>query len=395
VSHGDLREAMDTLADLYGPSTTDLHARAVRTARATSRRRTVLAGLAVVAIVAGVALVARPERSSAPPPPGSTTSPPAPTATANPDLSGRAAIVVAPGALDLADATLDLPEMGYPAPGCVGRIRLTDFRNVSPMRTVLVTREWTGDVDRDGRPDTLAMVVCQTGEMRQWQVVALTRAGAAMRTLGQVLAIGPRPAPASLVDLRVLPGGDVAAKVGDFLGVFAADARRVSTHQERTYRWTGSRFAQVAGPTEFPPNPHLYDLRITSATLRLGPISGDVRPATLTVAVANAGPGAAGEVSLSVEYPAASLPGTDRAWRTCTTTVDQSVAPQIQTATCALGVIGANTTRTVTLSMTVPAILRVGQFTGRLTAEVIGYDAMGWGYKLEPLPNLTTVTVTG
>jgi hypothetical protein len=235
------------------------------------------------------------------------------------------------------------------------------------------------------------MVVCRTGEMRQWQVIALTGGGAVTRSLGQVLAIGPRPAPASLFNLRVLPGGDVEAEVGDFLGVFGHDARRVSTHQVRTYRWTGSRFAQVAGPAEFPPNPHLYDLAITSATLRLGAPSGGVRPGTLTVVVGNAGPGPAGYVRLTVKYPREGRPGTDPTWRTCTSTSEGEVA----TASCALGVVDAFTARTVTLTMTVPASTRPDQLAGRLAAEVIGWDAMGYGYQLEPRPNLTTITVTG
>ena len=124
-----LHGAMTVLADEYGPSTSDLHARALRTARRATTRRAGVA-LAVVAVAASVGAVTLMRGGIATTPlPGTTTSTPAPSTTARADLSRKGTTVDVPtGASDLANATITLPP---PAPGWFerpfGRVGLDQF----------------------------------------------------------------------------------------------------------------------------------------------------------------------------------------------------------------------------------------------------------------------------
>lgn len=392
MTDDNLHAAMTALADECGPPRSDLYAAAVHTARRTTRRRA-MAAVAVLTLLGSVGAAAAlglgPDRRADPgaTDPASTHSAP----VVRTDLMRKGSTVAVPaGAIDLANATVDLPPLGYPVPRCAGAVRFSAYENKEDGRTIQITKEWSADVDHDGTVDTLAMVVCERGGRRDWQVVAVTPAGGGLRTIGQVLSIGPRPAPAVLFDLGVVADGLVSVEVGDWLGGGGEDAARVSTHQARSYRWDGSRFTQVGGDTRFPPNRNLFDLELTSASLVLGPVAGSNRPATLTITGRNDGPGAAHQIEVLFGYPTFAVPG-DGGWQRCT---QSGSADGVHGASCPIDDLSAGDSFTLALELTVPAGVRASDFPAALSVDLVGHDRMGYGYVLDvTLPNHRQIVV--
>ena len=90
--------------------------------------------------------------------------------------------------------------------------------------------------------------------------------------------------------------------MGDY-GVIVGGDPTINQYRQRTYGWNGQRFAKVAGPTSFPPNPRLADLTVTAPTLVFGAPTGSTRTARLTVTARNLGPSGV-PVALAVQVPA-------------------------------------------------------------------------------------------
>ena len=114
----------------------------------------------------------------------------------------------------------------------------------------------TGDVEGDGDVEAVAILQCTIGTGGPMQAVAFGRdRHGDIVALGQVVRAS-RDRPQWLIDVDVRRDGAVRIEVGDYFpggGWPATDSLR----QHRTYRWTGERFRQAAGPTSFPANPHM------------------------------------------------------------------------------------------------------------------------------------------
>lgn len=343
-----LRAGLADLAEMY--DVVDLSDRVAVTSRRIHRRR-VAAGAALVVllvVLGGLAVVTR-YTGRTPQPPTATPSPPATPAT--PEQLIGPLITIPPGALDLTDATLDLPALPDDFGPCQGR--QTFVRNLASAYSVddeidahsSIVREIVGDVNRDGRTDTVALISCELSESEHWQVVAFDGTPENVHTIGTVLAIGGQPNLAVVFDLQVLASGEIRAEVGDFLGVLIGHAAEVSTHQTRTYGWDGTAFRQIAGPTTFPPNPHFIDLHVTTSNLVLGqPVNG-VRTGTLTVTVQNRAAVRAYGVEFDLTAPLW-LQHVGLQWEKCHL-LDPDTAAH---ASCEIGELGAGASRTLTLT---------------------------------------------
>jgi len=307
-----LREGLSTLSEQY--HVVDLRDRTLETSRRLGvRRAAVGAALAAVLVLGGAgAAVALGRPNAAPPrPPGGTvtTAVPEPTPDSTEPPPQGPPVTIPPGAIDLTNATLDLPSFtGDTFDPCQGR--QTFARNIAdpPADDIgflaSVAAEWAGDVNRDGAIDTVALITCEMSETYQWQLTAFDGTASAVRTIGRVVAINSQPNLHIVFGGQVLGDGSIRLEVGDFTGIVAGHAEEVSTHQTRTYRWNGSAFAQTAGPTTFPPNPNFVDLRATTTGLVLGKPSNGFRNGTLRMTVTNVGSVLAESVTLDVVLPA-------------------------------------------------------------------------------------------
>jgi hypothetical protein len=347
--------------------------------RAMSTRRALIVLLAGVLALAGCT---SPGAASHPSATAGTQSPVTPTPTE------------APQALDLSNATIDLPKLPRSYAPCEGRVTFhanqakKDNKSMTP--TLTVEKTWAGDVNHDGTPDTLAYVMCHFSELQRWQVVAL-QAGpdTAIHTIGQVVADDN---PAVFFDLTLTSENDIVATVGDHLGLGAAETEKISTHQSRTYRWNGAKFAQVAGARTFPVNPHYYDLTIGSGALSIGPASGGVRQATLAVTVANKGPATAKNVRVNIQYPSFLTVKKSGLWTTCE--VDTRVPTR--GAGCNVGTLASGQRRTLTFTFSTGTYNDGATIAPILKAFIAGQDALGFEVDLERAAdsNATTIVVT-
>ncbi|QLQ37937.1 hypothetical protein [Micromonospora robiginosa] len=193
-------------------------------------------------------------------------------------------------------ARIDLPAWA-PGPVCAaGPTRIAaDYRKEGD---VLVEELTHGDVDGDGADETVALLRCQIFQQGPSQVVALDRdADGRIVVLGQV-ARSARTAPEWLLDTQVTERGTVRVEMADRApgGGWSLDW---SQRQWRGYRWSGTRFAQVDGPTSFGPNPHLTDLTVTAGDVTWSaPDADGARTGTIAVTVRNLGAVPAGLVEL-------------------------------------------------------------------------------------------------
>jgi hypothetical protein len=392
-----LRTGLAELAEMY--DVVDLRDRVAATSRRLQRRR-VVAGSALVLLVLVIGGLAAVTLNSgrAPQPPAVTPTPsasPTPSDTQEP-VSGPP-ITIPAGAIDLTNATLDLPRLPNDFAPCQGRQTFTrnyghayspddeiDFRST-------INREIVGDVNRDGRTDTVALINCEASESVYWQVAAFDGTRESVHTIGQVFAIGSQPGLSIVFDLRVLAGGEVRAEVGDFLGVVVGHAEEVSTHQTRTYSWDGSAFRQVAGPTTFPPNPHFIDLHLTTSGLVLGqPVNG-VRTGTLTVTVQNRAAVRGYGVELDLTAPLW-LQHVGLEWGQCHVLEPDTMAH----ATCELGELAPGASRTLRLTFGAEVStdsLDPGQpsVTAHGGALIFG---MGYGVDARPGDEIATFAIT-
>lgn len=347
-----LRTGLADLAEMY--DVVDLSDRVAATSRRLQRRRMVVgSALVVLLLVLGglAALTRHPSRN--PQPPTVTPTPsvsPTPSPTQEPPRGPT--ITIPAGAIDLTNATLDLPQLPNDFAPCQGRQTFT--RNhasaYSPDDEIdvssVIRQEIVGDVNRDGRTDTVAMISCQISEAQYWQVVAFDGTQESVHTIGPVLAIGSQPGLMVVFDLRVLGSREVRAEVGDYQGVVTGHAAEISTHQTRTYGWGGGAFRQVAGPTTFPPNPHFIDLHVTTSGLVLGqPVNG-VRTGKLSVTVQNRAAVRAYGVEFDLTAPLW-LQHVGLEWGQCHVLEPDTMAH----ANCEIGELAAGASRTLTLTV--------------------------------------------
>ncbi len=370
MSIDHLRQELALLADEYDQSTTRIYEQAVRASRRSSVARTTLAAAAVVLVAsAGTAVLLRPAAS------------PRLDTTVTPVTGiGAPGGPIPAGAIDLSDATLDLPPTGYtgpPAPDCsgvttfvhrVGKVP-TYYKEEPPpaaadRSTARIEQEWAGDVDRDGVPDTLALITCQQRGQGNWQVVAVRNGPHGPVVFAQVVAEGPAPGPTSFFGLGVTGSGDVVAEVGDYgKGLTPAQrtaAAEISTHQRRTYHFDGHTFGQVDGPVTFPPNPHFNQVSLTVATLTYGPVVDGRRSATLVLTVHNDGPAAARDVELNLGFRGYDQPVSGGDWSSCRTN-PLSGSESGSGLACTFARVEAGATATLTLGFTAPATVPPAQ----------------------------------
>jgi hypothetical protein len=245
--------------------------------RAGRRRRNhvVLAAAAAVVLVLGGVVVATrtvdragPDQPVDPPTVATTTADPAPEPT-TPSPSAPPAGTTPPSRppqsttsqpssappLDLRevgwnDYTVRLPSARDDEDCPVGRTKLTDGKwpesGDQGPGTIRTSYQGTdpvfGDLDGDGRAETVRYVACfaaggDSGDS-SGQLIVITARGDQRVGLGYV-----GPLAAVYDDVRVT-GGRLVVSV---------TAKYSDEQQKRTYRWDGSAFVQIAGPTAWPP----------------------------------------------------------------------------------------------------------------------------------------------
>jgi hypothetical protein len=252
---------------------------------------------------------------------------------------------------ELDHATLDIPAWG-PAgrgtPACAtGSVAFTNgYHNIADSFALLIDQVLYADVDHDGAQETVVRLSCG-GQGNTYQVVVFDRDAAdpsRIRTLGQVAVDSDTVR--AICDLRVDDDGGVEVQAADFpLPLLCETGGSPAQFQWRKFAWNGTAFTQVAGPTSFPVNPKVTDLKVTSTDLTFGAPAGGLRHGTLTVTVRNAGPSAV-PVRVLVGVPA----GVDLvAQAGCGT---QTFPQPVVDVTCQYGTLAVGGTRVVTLQFT-------------------------------------------
>lgn len=193
----------------------------------------------------------------------------------------------------LKEATLTIPP--WPADnfrGPSGRLRFHDGQveiagsgqETPPtgMQIVILSVSY-GDVDRDGRDETLAEIGCLI-ENGSKQVVAFDRdTTGRIITLGTVVATTGEIREIETGSTRVGSDGVVTVRVGDYQ--VCCDDRTPQTWQRRGYHWRHGRFAQCSGPTRMGANPAVTETTVSAGELILGPVVDGYRYGTLPVTV--------------------------------------------------------------------------------------------------------------
>jgi hypothetical protein len=347
---------------------------AVRTTVRRRRRVAVTAGTALaIALIAGPAAgYAALSRGPAPPAPGTTSEPtisasPSPsTATSSPSPS--ATTPAAPDGhiarRELLNTRVTLPDWWGDAP-CNVNARLN-------AQAPAEEGNWLDsigyvDVDRDGAEETVALVGCKfNSKVIQKQVVVFDRnGGGGIVTMGQVLTSRPLG-----WIFRVDPqsDGSIRIEVGDLEPTNEQVAALV-IRQWRTYGWTGDTFRQTAGPTSFPVNPKLADLRVTAKDVVFADRNG-----ALTVEVRNAGPARTDYALLTIRIYDKFIEATGDGWSACKETARKTDVESIELS-CLLGPMKAGEKKTLTLGL-VDIETRTGppyKVTGH--AQIVRLDA--------------------
>jgi hypothetical protein len=345
------------------------------------RRRRAIASVAAGIALAGFLVYALEHPAKVPTPQAvpSVLAPEPPRASPTP-------VAVPPGALDLNNATIQLPARPDDFVPCEGTF--TFVKNVarSPsldLYTLFVDQELLADVNADGRPDTVAVIRCESdlGTGLRWQVIA-AEAGAygTVVVIGSVLTDNAPAGPGALFDVSVTPDGAVVAEVGDFSFPTHEQIARIDAKQVRSYRWKSDRFVQETGPASFPVNPNAYDLAVSTTGLTLHS-DGSARSGTLGVTVTNLGPGAATNVVVSFALPR-TLPRDIEALKQC------ALGPTDDRSTiyiCLLDRLPAGEHHTFTLIYAGLSNEVVTPALGAWIVAVWGEDQLGTGTSLDPV----------
>ncbi|SCF01727.1 hypothetical protein GA0070607_4470 [Micromonospora coriariae] len=200
-----------------------------------------------------------PAASPSPTPTPTPTPTAAPTTSAPPDRSiSLAQLTAAPVGVP------KWPWSGSTEVDCTsGRVTLRPTAQVSGARVGVVDLLRT-NLDDDPEAETAALLRCGYGAE---QVMAFDRDDhGTIITLGQVVATDLLTQ--AIVKITARSRGGVTATVAD------TRARDDQRRQDRSFAWNGSWFAQVGGPTGFPPRVRAADLGLTVATPLAAPVSG-------------------------------------------------------------------------------------------------------------------------
>jgi hypothetical protein len=198
--------------------------------------------------------------------------------------------------IDLRGATLDVP--AWPADNLTCRAGRLTFvgGKFSPSaddpdrRTVTIPATAHGDgmpaygdVDRDGLPETVVLIMCGD-RPGSGQLVALDRdATGQIVTMGTVVAMTNDIRDIDSTMVRIRDDATIEVGVGDYQKPFGSSASVI--WQTRGYGWDAGAFRQVSGPTEFPDNPNVTETSMTAEDLVFGPVVDGMRHGTLKVTV--------------------------------------------------------------------------------------------------------------
>ncbi|WP_341717719.1 hypothetical protein QQG74_28420 [Micromonospora sp. FIMYZ51] len=291
--------------EAYGPAVRPAGTQAVRHTVRRRRQRATVAVAAAVVLAVVVPMTAHahlnrtdaplPAQTGEPTPTGAPTPTGTPTPTASPTATPDASSPTLGGPdgrisrAQLLAARVDLPAWPpYVPTGCI-----TDGVRLREKQLESLPELWGelhyGDVDGDGRTDTVALVACRYGEALAKQVLAFSRDGTGqIVTLGRV--IGTHEGLDDIKDVALAANGAIRVEVADIQPCCGTPTWWVR-QQWRTYAWHDSRFEQTAGPTEFGIDPRLTDLALSAGELVLDPADGDGnRTGSVTVTVTNKGP---------------------------------------------------------------------------------------------------------
>jgi hypothetical protein len=278
-------------------ATTSFVPRGTDAVRSTVRRRRLaratLAAAAVAAVVVGsasaMALTVRripnPPTATASPTPAASPTPslgptvsPSPTPPASP-TSAHVANPGPPTDAEIRDATLSVTPL---VPNCpAARV---DFQaGVAPPGSVpdrvgvwRIHKTVPANLDGDPMDETAVLVDCKTGKGEGFEVIAVERSAAGqISTLGTVV-MTEKGKFEEILDLERADPTGVRIKVANFHSCCVDVPERLQ-QQWRVYGWDGGRYAQIDGPTTFPPNPRLADLTLTVKPLVFGPVVYDER----------------------------------------------------------------------------------------------------------------------
>ena len=341
----------------------------VRPAGTTAARETVrhrkrvrtIAAVALAVLVIGVPVTAYaavngephappvvPASGGPSPSPSATQASPSPSASPTPPPpDGRIA------QSDLYKATLQVPAWGPDAPKAeptcpTGAVKFIDGRHhFADSEDETIQEVVYADVDHDGAQETVARLTCG-GQGNTFQVVAFDRdTTGAIVTLGQVTVNSTTIR--AICGLRAgADGTTVDAEVGDYpLPLMCGDglSKSPAQFQWRTYGFDGTGFSQTAGPTSFPVNPKVTDLKVTATDLTFAAATGGGYQGTMTVTVTNAGKSPMSySLSISVQ------PGVQVVAPTgCTV---QTYPQPVEGISCPQGSLAAGATRKVTFQLT-------------------------------------------
>jgi hypothetical protein len=287
-----LRQNLRDLSETVGQ--VDLRDRVlVGSRRAARRSRAMVAACAVVflALVSAAAVTLPIHRGPGPEAthPPTASAGPLPTSDPTPSLAGPWTPTSDPSAdRSLDGVALSIPPWpgADPVQSCAGDVVLDGGVHpfpAGPYRQVRLVKA----VAHDGN-GVAALWYCAMGQAgHQFQVADYQRTGSGGLDLrGQVLVSG-QDGVAAMFDVAVA-GAELRIEVGDWAGSTSlSEASHFSVHQWRAYRWNGSTFRQVGGPTAFAANPNFYDLGVTASDLVLGPPANGVRQGSLRVSIRN------------------------------------------------------------------------------------------------------------
>lgn len=365
----ELRRAFRDLADAATPHVRPPGAElAQRRARSRVRaRRLAVATAAALAILvpAGVVAATRNGGSSSLPvapatsvatPTGATpTEVPSPAPEYGPDGE----LLPGPGALANATLALDWPEPEDDATCGGSRTFVDGVSSVSGRSDVRILSSMRFDVDGDGASEIVANVFCQLGQVGPMQLVAV-RMGSTPLVLGPVLVTSPTDGGGGLIPLDGPGVATIIGYAGLDNGLIQIDVKSKLTCcgtppdagvvQQRTYRWTGSSFAQVGGPTTFVADPAIAELVATVPGLVLGPPVEGYRSGTLSVSIHNNGPQTAVDVSVYVSYHLGIEEPAGGDWDRCRAGDHEFIGIQ-DFAVCRIGDIPPGQSVTITLPM--------------------------------------------
>lgn len=367
----DLRAVFSDFADTAGryvrPPGVELAQRKAHV-RIRNRRVLVSAAAAVALLVpSGIIVATQMNGSNSLPLPPATVGPttptvtPSPTATPSPTDPPEVVAQAVQGPGELANATLTLSWTNPDAaPLCRGPVTFTDGVSPEPpwvdSRSVHILSTMRLDVDGDGAEEIIAEIFCQTSQAGPLQLVAI-RPGANPTTLGVVVEsanfdgvgrLDPPDGPGivTILDYVGLSDGSIRVEVTDRFTCCGIPVESAVV-QQRTYRWTGSSFAQVAGPTAFVADRAVADIQVSVPTLVFGaPVDG-FRTGTLTVTVRNDGPQPAADVSVYLEHDFGIEVASGGDWGRCTSSQGRVTT----SAVCTLGSLAPGQSVTLTLPM--------------------------------------------